>query len=133
MKAEARKLQFGFRTYPYFRKVKVFVIDDIIVGNELIKSYGQDAEDWEHHRACTLNHEKKGIALLFKSSCLTWPVIVHEVQHAVYRILERAGVQYNDGSEEAFTYLSEDIATHIERGLRRIKIPIQISKIRTGQ
>lgn len=40
-------------------------------------------------------------------------VTVHETFHAVYHILKSAGVRLSDESEEAFTYLLEDLVKKI--------------------
>lgn len=50
-----------------------------------------------------------GPCLIFLKPTLTISTVTHEIQHAVYRILEWVGVKYSRESEEAFTYLSSFI------------------------
>ena len=50
--------------------------------------------------------------------CIMYGTLAHEIFHVVNNIADRAGLKLNDGSDEAYAYLTGYITETIYRGLK---------------
>jgi len=75
------------------------------MSNTLYKDPDVMEWDFSEMHGCYFYYEKEGMHIIALSEDVSFGTIAHECFHATMSVLKCIGIEYSEGSEEAFAYV----------------------------